>query len=117
MLVTTISTIPGKEIDRVLGIAEGQVVQSNYVSSDIMANIKNVIGGEIKGYTRMLKHIRTVATNRMIADAESMGADAVVGVIYTSSTVMNTAFEMMAYGTAVKFKKPEKKSDAEKKAK
>ena len=114
MIVATINIVPGKEIDKVLGIAEGQVVQSNYVTSDIMANIKNVVGGEIKGYTRMLKHIRTVATNRMVADAESMGADAVVGVTFTSSTVMNTAFEMMAYGTAVKFKKPEKKQDGAK---
>lgn len=109
MIISTIATIPGKEIEKVLGIAEGQVVQSNYVSSDIMANIKNVLGGEIKGYTNMLKHVRTVATNRMVADAESMGADAVVGVTFTSSTVMNTSFEMMAYGTAVKFKKAETK--------
>ena len=104
MIITTIDTIPGKTIKEVLGIAKGQVVQSKHMGSDFMAGLKTMVGGEIKGYTDMLNKARTIATDRMVEEAEKLGADAVVGVRYGSSSVMAGASEMLAYGTAVKLK-------------
>ena len=104
MVITTIETIPGKTIKESLGIVKGQVVQSKHLGSDFMAGLKTMVGGEIKGYTDMLNRAREIATERMIEEAEKLGADAVVGVRYGSSSVMAGASEMLAYGTAVKLK-------------
>lgn len=104
MVITTIETVPGKTIKESLGIVKGQVVQSKHMGSDFMAGLKTMVGGEIKGYTDMLDKARTIATNRMIEEAENLGADAIVGVRYGSSSVMAGASEMLAYGTAVKLK-------------
>ena len=104
MIIATTETIPGKEIAEVLGIARGQIVRAKHVGSDIGAGLKGIVGGEIKGYTDMMEKARVEATQRMVADAKKMGANAVVGMRYGSSTIMGGASEMLAYGTAVKLK-------------
>lgn len=104
MIVTTTETIPGYDISEVLGVARGQIVRAKHIGSDIGAGLKGMVGGEIKGYTDMMEKARTEATNRLIDDAKKMGADAVVGMRYGSSTIMGGASEMLAYGTAVRLK-------------
>ena len=102
MMLVTIDSIPGKEYE-VLGIAKGTTVQSKNVGRDFMAAIKTLVGGEISGYTEMLNEARQLATKRMVDEATALGADAIVGVRYGSSAVMQGAAEIVAYGTAVKF--------------
>ena len=104
MILVTTDTIPGKEIKESLGIVKGQVVQSKHIGRDFMAGLKTIVGGEISGYTEMLDEARRIATQRMIDEANSMGADAIIGVRIGSSSVMEGASEMLAYGTAVKIK-------------
>ena len=103
MMLVTIDSIPGKEYE-VLGIAKGTIVQSKNVGRDFMAAIKTLVGGEIAGYTEMLNEARQIATKRMVDEATALGADAVVGIRYGSSAVMQGAAEIVAYGTAVKFR-------------
>ena len=103
MLLVSIHQIPGKEYE-VLGMVKGCVVQSKNFGKDFMAGMKTLVGGEIKGYTEMLIEARQIATKRMVDEANVLGADAVVGVTYGSSAVMQGAAEVIAYGTAVKFK-------------
>ena len=103
MLLVTINHIPGQEFE-VLGRVKGCVVQSKNFGKDFMAGMKTLVGGEIKGYTEMLVEARQIATKRMVDEARALGADAVVGVTYGSSAVMQGAAEVIAYGTAVKFK-------------
>ena len=103
MLLLNIDHIPGKEIEA-LGMVKGTVVQSKHFGKDFMAGMKTLVGGEIVGYTEMLIEARQIATKRMVDDAEKLGADAVVGIRYGSSSVMQSAAEVVAYGTAVKFK-------------
>lgn len=100
MLLLNIEYIPDKKI-RALGIAKGSVVQSKNFGKDFMASMKTLVGGEIESYTQMLTEARQIATKRMVDDAESMGADAVIGVRYASASVMQGAAEITAYGTAV----------------
>ena len=102
MLLVNIDYIPGKEFE-VLGIVKGTVVQSKNFGKDFMAGMKTLVGGEITGYTEMLNEARQIATKRMVDAAEELGADAVVGLRYASSSVMQGAAEVIAYGTAVKF--------------
>lgn len=101
MLLLNIEYIPGKKIEA-LGIAKGSVVQSKNFGRDFMAGMKTLVGGEIAGYTEMLQEARQIATKRMVEDAEAMGADAVINLRYASSSVMQGAAEVTAYGTAVK---------------
>ena len=101
MLLLTIEYIPGKRIEA-LGVAKGSVVQSKNFGRDFMAGMKTLVGGEIEGYTELLKEARQIATKRMAEDAEAMGADAVINLRYASSSVMQGAAEVIAYGTAVK---------------
>lgn len=103
MLLLNIEYIPGKKIEA-LGIAKGSVVQSKNFGKDFMAGMKTLVGGEITGYTEMLIEARQIATKRMVDAAEALGADAVVGLRYASASVMQGAAEVIAYGTAVKFK-------------
>ena len=103
MLLLNIDYIPGKEFE-VLGIVKGTVVQSKNFGKDFMAGMKTLVGGEIEGYTEMLNTARQIAVKRMVEEAEQMGADAVVNMRYGSSSVMQGAAEVIAYGTAVKFK-------------
>ena len=104
MLLVTTEKIEGKEIKETIGIVRGEIVQSKHVGKDFMAGMKTIVGGEIKGYTEMISEARQLATERMIKEAESIGADAVVGVRFGSSAIMQGAAEMIAYGTAVKLK-------------
>ena len=103
MLLVTINHIPGQDFE-VLGMVKGCVVQSKNFGKDFMAGMKTLVGGEIKGYTEMLIEARQIATKRMVDEANALGADAVVGVTYGSSAVMQGAAEVIAYGTAVKFR-------------
>ncbi len=105
MIIVTINEIPGKNIEA-LGIARGSTVQSRNVGSDIVASFRTLVGGEINDYADMLINARQIATGRMVKDAEAMGADAIVGMRYASSSVMQGAAEVIAYGTAVKFVAP-----------
>lgn len=104
MIVTTTESIPGKEIVEILGLARGSTVRARNIGRDIFAGLKNIVGGEIEEYTRLQADSREQATERMIADAQKMGADAIVNIRYGTSMVMQGAAEMLAYGTAVKLK-------------
>jgi len=103
MLLLNIDHIPGREIEA-LGLVKGTVVQSKHFGKDFMAGMKTLVGGEIKGYTEMLVEARQIATKRMVDEAEALGGDAVINVRFGSSAVMQGAAEVIAYGTAVRFK-------------
>ncbi len=103
MLVVTTETIPGKDYE-VLGIVQGSTVQTVNAFKDIGAGLKNLIGGELTKYNDMMAKARDLATNRMVDQANGMGADAIIAMRYASSELAQGAAEMMAYGTAVKFK-------------
>ena len=103
MLLVNIHSIPGKEFEA-LGMVKGCVVQSKNFGKDFMAGMKTLVGGEITSYTEMLIEARQIATKRMVDEARALGAGAVVGVTYGSSAVMQGAAEVIAYGTAVKYK-------------
>ena len=105
MLIVSTEEIKGREIKESLGIVKGEIVQSKNIGRDFMAGMKTLVGGEIVGYTEMLKEARQVATKRMVDEAEELDADAIVGVRYGSSAIMQGACEMVVYGTAVKLKK------------
>ena len=101
MLVNT-DYISGKNLE-MLGLVRGASIQTKHMGKDIMAGFKTLVGGEVKAYADMLNESRALATKRMVEDAKSMGADAVVNVKYVSASVMQGAAEITAYGTAVKF--------------
>lgn len=102
MIVTTTEKINGKEFE-VLGIVRGSTVQTVNAIRDIGAGLKTLVGGELTKYNEMMDNAREIATDRMIKDALSKGADAIVGVRYTTSSIMQGAAEVLAYGTAVRF--------------
>lgn len=102
MIVTTTETLPDKTITQVIGIARGSTVRARNIGRDIFAGLKNIVGGEIEEYTKLLAHSREQALQRMEEDARRLGADAVVNVRLTSSMVMQGTSEIVAYGTAVK---------------
>ncbi|QQO08991.1 YbjQ family protein [Breznakiella homolactica] len=102
MICTTSESISGRTLEH-LGLVKGSIVQSKHFGKDLMAGLKTIVGGEIKGYTEMLQEARQIATERMEEEAKAMGADAIVAIRYTSSAVMDGAAEVTAYGTAVKF--------------
>ncbi|MCD4791730.1 MAG: YbjQ family protein [Bacteroidales bacterium] len=104
MIVITSETIAGKEIIESLGIARGSTVRARHIGRDIFAGLKNIVGGEISEYTKLLADSREEAIQRLIKDAESMGADAVINVRFTTSAVSQGAAEILAFGTAVKIK-------------
>lgn len=102
MLLVNTDYISGKKLET-LGIVKGSVVQTKNFGKDFMAGIKTLVGGEVKEYTEMLNQARQIAIKRMVDEAQEMGADAVVNVRYASSSVMQGAAEVIAYGTAVKY--------------
>lgn len=104
MIITTTATIPNKEITEVLGVARGSTVRARNIGRDLFAGLKNIVGGEIEEYTKLQAHAREQAMQRMVTDAQRLGADAVVNVRLTTAMVMQGAAEILAYGTAVKLK-------------
>ena len=103
MIFVNTETISGKELE-MLGLVKGSTIQSRNVGRDITQSFKTLVGGELKAYTDMMNEARALATKRMVAEAESLGADGIVNVRYASAAIMQGAAEVMAYGTAVKFK-------------
>ena len=103
MLLITLNYVPGKEIEA-LGIVKGTTVQTKTLGKDFMSGMKTLVGGELSAYTEMLNEARQIATKRMVDEAESMGADAVINIRYGSASMMQGAAEVVVYGTAVKFK-------------
>ena len=103
MLLVNTNFISGKELET-LGLVSGAMIQSKHMGKDIGSAFKTVVGGELKAYSEMLNESREVATQRMVDMARGMGADAIINVRFTTSAVIQGAAEMLAYGTAVKFK-------------
>ncbi len=101
MLVTNLEIIPGKRVGKHLGLVQGSTVRSKHVGKDLLAGLKNIVGGELKGYTELLKEAREEATERMVQQAQSVGANAVLNVRFSTSSITQGAAEMLAYGTAV----------------
>ncbi|MFP4165005.1 MAG: YbjQ family protein [Chitinispirillaceae bacterium] len=102
MIVTTTDEVPGKNIVKTFGLVRGNTIRARHVGNDIVAALKNLVGGEILEYTKLMAESREQAIDRMKAEAERLGADAVVGVRCTTSMVMSGAAELLVYGTAVK---------------
>jgi uncharacterized protein YbjQ (UPF0145 family) len=102
MIVVTTEQIEGKRITETLGLVRGSTIRARHMGRDIMAGLRNIVGGEVKEYTLMLAQAREEAMQRMIEQAEKLGANAIVGARFVTSMVMSGAAEMVAYGTAVK---------------
>jgi len=101
MELTTLETVPGKTISRHLGLVQGSTVRSKHAGKDILAGLKNFVGGELKSYTDLLNESRNEATQRMVAQARAVGANAVLNIRFSTSNIAAGAAEVMAYGTAV----------------
>ena len=102
MILVNTDYISGKELE-MLGIVKGSTIHSKHIGKDISQAFKTLVGGELKAYNEMMNEARAIATKRMVAEAESMDADAIVNIRYASAAVMQGAAEVIAYGTAVKF--------------
>ncbi len=101
MLLVTSDEIPGKRITRVLGLVRGNTIRARHVGRDIMAKLRNLAGGEIVEYTKMIAESREQSIDRMVQEAEALGANAVVAIRFTTASMMESAAELLAYGTAV----------------
>ena len=101
MLLSNLETVPGHTISRQIDVVYGSTVRSKHVGRDLLAGLKNIVGGELKAYTELLEESRQEAMNRMIAKAQSMGANAVVGIRFSTSNIAQGASELFVYGTAV----------------
>jgi uncharacterized protein YbjQ (UPF0145 family) len=104
LIVTMSDEVPGREIDSVVGTARGNVVRARFIGRDFIAGLRNLVGGEVPEYTKLLSEAREQALDRMVRHAEEMGADAIVTFRLATSTVMEGSAEILAYGTAVKLK-------------
>jgi uncharacterized protein YbjQ (UPF0145 family) len=104
MLLTTQDRFEDREIVETLGLVRGNTIRARHVGKDIMAGLRSIVGGEIGEYTKMLAESREQACDRMVAEAEALGADAVVALRFTTATVMQNTAELLAYGTAVRLK-------------
>lgn len=102
MIVTMAETVPGREIAGVIGTVKGNTVRTRFFGRDIMAGLRNLVGGEIPEYTKLMAEAREQALDRMIADAEMAGADAIINMRVTTSMIMGGSAELLAYGTAVR---------------
>ena len=103
MILVNTEYISGRDLE-MLGLVKGSTIQSKHIGKDLMSSFKTLVGGELDAYTEMMNEARAIATKRMVMEAEGMGADAVINVRYASSAIMQGAAEVIAYGTAVKFK-------------
>ena len=101
MIITTSDAIPGKKIMRVIGLTKGNTVRARNIGRDVVAGLRNLVGGEIPEYTKLLAEARDQAIDRMIVDAEGKGANAIVGMRFTTAQIMEHGAELLAYGTAV----------------
>ncbi len=101
MIIVTSDTIPGRKIIKTLGLVKGNTIRARHIGRDIMAGLKNIVGGEIEEYTKMLAESREQSLDRMVEQAKKMGANAVVCLRFTTSAIMGGAAELLAYGTAV----------------
>ena len=104
MIVVNTETVPGHQVVEALGVVRGSTIRAKHIGSDIMASLRNIVGGEVKEYTEMLIETRNESLYRMKQEAEALGADAVVNLRFTTSQVMAGAAELLAYGTAVRIK-------------
>ena len=102
MILVNTDYISGKELE-MLGLVKGSTIQSKHLGKDLTQSFKTLVGGELTAYNEMMNEARAIATKRMVEEAETMGADAVVNIRYASSAIMQGAAEVIAYGTAVKF--------------
>ena len=102
MLIVNTENVPGRTVSEALGLVKGSTVQSKHVGRDIMAGLKTIVGGELRGYTELLEDARMKSMNRMIEQAEAMRADAIVNVRFTTSAITQGASEVLVYGTAVR---------------
>lgn len=102
MILTNVESVPGRRIVEHYGLVSGSTVRSKHFGKDFMAGLKNIVGGELKGYTELLEESRKEAVNRMVATARAMGANAVVNIRFSTSSVAAGAAELYAYGTAVR---------------
>ena len=103
MTLVNTDYVSGKNLET-LGLVKGSTIQSKNIGKDFLQGLKTIIGGELKGYTEMMNEARALVTKRMVQEAEQLGADAVVNIRYSSAAIMQNAAEVIAYGTAVKFK-------------
>lgn len=101
MLLTTTDTIEGKKIVKTLGLVRGNTIRARHIGNDIMASLKNIVGGEISNYTKMMAESREQALDRMVEEAQGKGANAVIQMRFATSMIMTSAAEILAYGTAV----------------
>ena len=101
MILTNLETVPGKKIVEHFGLVQGNTIRAKHIGRDIMAGFKNVFGGELKGYTELLTESRQEAMSRMVQQAEALGANAVVNIRFSTSSIAAGAAELYAYGTAV----------------
>ena len=99
--MSNLEIVPGQRIVKHLGLVQGSTVRSKHLGKDIMAGLKNIVGGELKGYTELLQEARQEATERMIKQAQAAGANAVLNIRFSTSSITQGAAEMLAYGTAV----------------
>jgi len=102
MIVTTVQTIQGKKIVKTLGLVRGNTIRVRHIGRDIMAALKNLVGGEVREYTKLMAESREQAIDRMVDEAERIGGNVIIGVRFTTSMLMGGAAELLAYGTAVK---------------
>lgn len=102
MIVTMGETVPGRQVSEIIGTVKGNTVRTRFFGRDIMAALRNLVGGEVPEYTKLMAEAREQAIDRMIADAESKGADAVISLRVTTSMIMGGSAELLAYGTAVR---------------
>ena len=102
MLITTTDEIEGREIMEVIGLVRGNVIRAKHIGTDIIASLRNLVGGEVSEYTKLMAEAREQATDRMISEARTQGADAIVGMRFATSMVMAGSSEILAYGTAVR---------------
>lgn len=101
MIITTIDDVPGKKILKTLGLVRGNTIRCRHIGHDIMAQLRNLVGGEVSDYTKMIAEAREQCLDRLVAEAESMGANAVTGLRFSTSYIMSGSAELLAYGTAV----------------
>lgn len=105
MLVLTSEHVPGAEIVEVLGVAKGNVIRAKHIGTDILAGLRNIVGGEVTEYTKLMAEAREQANDRMIRHAAEMNADAIIGMRFATSMITQGAAELLAYGTAVKLRR------------